>query len=95
MEVFIFIDMKHNIDRLKKLIKTIIIESLQSFVVNLQFGSPKTIDGKLLGHDHNFVFLVDSDDPSLHNASAKVTIEKGSFNTLSVKVTVIPNQTQP
>lgn len=73
---------------LKKLIQEVINEIANTKTT--QFGVPVTMLAKDINHPHDVIVLVDTNDESLKNSTATLNVETGSFDTLTIKVTVNP-----
>lgn len=53
------------------------------------FGVPLTVKGKDIGHQHDIIVMIGSENPTLQLAKAKVNINIGSFDTMTIRVNII------
>jgi len=75
-----------NKNQLKQLIREAITEAFGEKIT--PFGVPLTIKGEDIGHQHDVIVMIDSDNPSLQSAKAKINVNIGSFDTMTVHVTI-------
>lgn len=76
-----------NKNQLKQLIRETITEVFGEKMT--PFGVPLTIKGEDIGHQHDIIVMIDSDNPTLQSAKAKVNINIGSFDTMTIHVNII------
>ena len=79
-----------NINNLKKLVKETIAEVLgENKTYAISMDQPLVIKGTDINHPHDIVVALDTKNQNLAGIKATATVQKGAFDTVSIKIDLI------